>query len=345
MPTLTDTALTAAYFLQEDKWKDAARKSEYMAEVNAALALIENTTADIKDISDSGKKRKVKIYWNKFTAAAAGTSEPDFCTITGTEADSDSQEYEIDTHVTGKFTLDEAQYEDNILNPSEVFADNMLKVLKTNDEKVAATLVSKLDSFTSPNLYTTTGIGCPGVVSPESWATTWIPAHLWTPELMHYFLNVKRINKFANPFLLDGKNLNAQLWQSMMNAANANGAGAAAMIKTIKYYEDLVNVEAVSPSKTFMVDRGSVAFVSRSRWTGASQTAPIIESEIGRKKYSIPSKNIPGMNYDVYITTECSGPFKKHNVLVHGMYGLYNGPAATNGSTGVIEFKCGACPS
>lgn len=345
MPTLTASALTAAMYLQKDLFADSAKKADYIAEVNAANALIENTTAKIQNvIGNPDKKQKVKIYWNKFCGPTAGTSEPNFCTISGDQADSDSEEYEIDTHVTAKFTLDEALYEDNMLNISEVFADNMLKAKKVADEKVAQVLVSKLDAMTSPNLYQEYP-GCPGVVSPESWATTYLNPSLWTPEIMYYFMNVKRINKFSNAFLLDGKNLGFKMWESMMNAANANGAGSNNMMKTLKYYEDLVNVEAVSPGKTFMVDRGSVAFASRSRWSGVSAANPIIESDIARKKYSEASENIKGLTYDVYITTECSGPYKKHNVLIHGMYGLYNGAKNCNEGTGVLEFTCGACPS
>lgn len=345
MPTLTSSALTAAYYLQQDKWKDAARKAEYVAEVNAAKALIENTTAQIQDITSSDKKKKIRIYWNKFSAGTPGTSEPNFCTNTGNEADSDHDEYEIDTHVTNKFTLDEALYEDNHLNISEVFADNMLKTLKSCDEKVAQVLISKLDSFTSDNLYTTTGVGCPADPSPLSWASTYIPPTMWTPEIMHYFLTVARINKFSAPFLLDGKNLNYKMWESFMNAANANGNGASKMMQAFKYYEDIVNMETIASGKTFMVEKGTVAFANRARWKGVSSAAPIEEPEISRKKWSEPSRNIPGLVYDVYMDTTCSGPYKKHNVLVHGMYGLYNGPAATNGATGVLEFVCGACPT
>ena len=344
MPTLTASALTASMFLQKSMFADSARKADYVAETNAAIALIENTTAKIQPIvGNADKKQKVKIYWNKFCAPAPGTTEPDFCNITGNQADSDAVEYEIDTHVTGKFTLDEALYEDNALNISEVFADNMLRTKKACDEQIAQSLIAKLDAFTSPNLYQEAP-GCPGVASPQSWAQTYIAPHLWTPELMNYFRNVARINKFSAPFLLDGKNLNAQAWLAMMNAANANGSGASKMMQAMKYYEDLVNMEAVASGKTFMVDRGTVAFASRSRWANYTAANPIIESDISRKKYSEASENIPALKYDVYITTECSGPYKKHNVLVHGMYGLYNGAENCNEGTGVLEFVCGACP-
>lgn len=345
MPTLSASAITTAYFLQRDKWKDANRKADYVAEVNAAKALIENTTAQIEDIKSPDKKKKIRLYWNSFAPANSGTVEPNFCTITGTEADSAYGEYEIDTHVSQKFTLDEALYEDNSLSISEVFADNMMKIKKAADEKVAQVLISKLDAFSSPNLYTQKGVGCPSVVSPESWASTYIEPTKWTPEVMFYLQQVARINKFGAPFLLDGKNLAFKQWEAMMNANNANGAGAKSMMQAFKYYEDLPNMLAVAATKTFMVERGTVAFANRARWSGNTAVNPIIEDDISRKKYSEASDNIPGLTYDVYITTECSGPYKKHNVMIHAMYGLYNGPASAAGGSGVLEFVCGACPT
>ena len=346
MPTLTDSALTAAMYLQKDMFADSKRNAEYIAETNTAKVLIENTTAKIADvIGNPDKKVKVKIYFNKFCDDTVGTTEPNFCTISGPQADSGGEEYEIDTHVTGKFTLDEALYEDNNLNISEVFADNMLKVKKNCDEKISKVLIAKLGAFASPNLYQVSP-GCPGVVGPPAdWTTTFLNPSYWTPEIMYYFLNVKRMNKFASPFLLDGKNLGFKAWEAAMKAADANGAGASKMMQTLKYYEDLPNIEEVSPGKTYMVDKGTVAFASRSRWVKNTAANPILEPEISRKKYSEKSENLPGVNYDIYITTTCSGPYKKHNVLVHGMYGLYNGATGCGDATGVLEFECGACPT
>lgn len=344
MATLTASALTAALFLQKDMFADAARKAEYIAEVNVANALIENTTAKVVDVvGNSDKKMKAKIIWSKNCNNNVVTTAPNFCVITGDEADSDSQEFEITRNVSDTFSLDEAQYEANQLNVAEVFADNMLKTKKNCDQKVAEVLASMLGTFAGDNLLTDTP-GCPADPAPLDWGTTFIPPTYWTPELMYYFLKVKRKNKFNAPFLLDGKNLGFKMWEAMMKAAEANGSGAANMMKVIKYYEDYVNIEAAAPGKTYMIDRGTLAFASRSRWKGKTAQSPIIESDLARIKYSEPSENIKGLTYDVYITTECSGPYKKHNVLVHGIYDLFNGPANCNGGTGVLEFECGQCP-
>ena len=344
MPTLTCSELTTAYYLQKDMWKDSARNADYVAEVNAAKAIIENQTAKIELVNNANKTISARIYWSKFCNEDTTVGAPNYCVITGDQADSACKDYAIDQQVYKKFTIDEALYQTNNLNVAEVFADNMLKTRKVLDEKITQMMIASLDGFTSANLYTTTGIGCPGVASPANWATTFIPPTFWTPELMNYFQTVARINKFRSPFLLDGKNLNATIWKSMMNAGNADGSGANKMVSLMKYYEDLVNVEAISPGKTFMIDRGTVAFKSVATWAGKTATSPVIDAD-GRKKYSEASENIPGLVYDIYITEECSGKFTKHNVLVDANFGVFNGAESCDSATGVLEFKCGACPT
>lgn len=344
MPTLSCAVLTAGYFTQKEMFKDSARNAEYIAEVNVMKAITANQTANITYLEDSKKKKTARIFWNKFCDTTTSTTDPDFCVITGPEADAECKDYAITRQVSKTFTVDEALYENSNLSAAEVIADLMMKTKKALDEKIASVSVAVIDGFTSPNLYTQKGIGCPGVVGPpENWASTYIPPALWTPELMHYFLDVKRINKFTAPFLLDGKNLSATAWKAMMNAGNANGSGADKMIGVLPYYEDLVNVQAVSPNKTFMIDRGVLALANRARWTGNNATNPIQEKE--RWKYSEASDNIPGITYDVYVTEVCSGPYTKLNFLVHTTWDLFNAPTNCYGSNGILEFVCGPCPT
>ena len=344
MPTLTPSALVEAQVLADKMFADSARKADYVVEVNAAKAIIENTTAEMTIVERTDKTLTVSAKFNQFCDDDVSTSTPNYCTISGTEADSGKKDYIIESNVNKKFTIDEANYRTNFLDFGAVFADNMLKSMKAMDEKIAQVCVSKLQSFTSDNLNTVNGIACPGVVSPESWATTYIKPSNWAPSIMGYFAKTARINKFSSPFLLDGKNLFDHFVATQVNEGNADGKGAAAWFKMMKYYEDLINVEAVASGSTFMVQRGAVAFASKAYWEKFSEAAPKTDAS-GRLKYSVNSKNIPGVKYDVYVTEECSGKDVKYNVLLDLNYDVFNGPAACNDATGVLEFVCGACPS
>lgn len=348
MPTLTAAALTAIYYSAESLFADGQKKADYVAEVNAAKAVIENTTAKINVLDSNNKVREAKIYWNKKTTTTitdCAAAPIDLCALTGDQSDADGKTFNIEECTSAGFVVDDALYAGSNLNANEVFADNMLKTMKALDEAITQKIIAKIDSFSSPNLFEG-GIGCPGVVSPESWAQTFIEPSLWTPELMAYFLQVSRINKFASPFLLDGDNLYTQFFRAMNNASNADGSGAKSMMDKIKYYEDMVNMAVVNGAtrKTFMIERGTLAFSSYALWAKNGMSNPLNHGA-GQFKFSVPSKNIPGLVYDVYTKEECSGAYEKHTVTLKAQYDVFNGPAAVDGSTGVLEFICGACPT
>lgn len=350
MATLTAAALTAIYYSAESLFADSQKKADYVAEVNAAKAIIENTTAKINVLDANNKVRTAKIYWNKKTTTTIKdcAEDPiDLCALSGDESDADGKTFEISECTSAGFVVDDALYAGSNLNANEVFADNMLKTMKALDEAIAQKIIAKVDSFSSANLDTTTGIGCPGQVSPSvSWAQTYIQPSYWTPEVMAYFLRVARLNKFANPFLLDGDNLYTQFFKATNNANNADGSGAKSMMDKMKYYEDMVNMAVVNGAtrKTYMIERGTLAFSSYSLWAKNGMSNPLPHGA-GQFKFSVPSKNIPGLVYDVYTKDECSGEYEKHTVTLKANYDVFNGAPALNGSTGVLEFICRECPT
>lgn len=342
MATLTCAELTAAYFLAQTMFADSAKKADYVVEVDSARALIENSTAQVQYLEDPKKEREARIYWTKFCNTTTSTDTPDFCTITGTEADAVCKDYAITLEVSKKFTIDDANYVNSNLNTIEVYADNMLKTMKVLDEKLGQMILAKLATFVSANLYQEAGPGC----SDETgdWITTYIPPVRWTASIYAYFMKVAKMNHFSSAFLLDGENLFDIIVAAGLNEGNAEGKGAAAAVKLMKTYSDLFNMTSVAPSTTYMIERGTVAFGNKSLWKGTTaQNAIDRGGDIGFK-YSQASLNLPGVTYDVYTTRDCSGPYEKLNTLIHTRFDLFNGAEGCDGQTGVLEFKCGACP-
>lgn len=349
MPTLTPSALTAIYYSAEKMYKDGQLKEDYTAEVNAALAVIDNTTVKIELKDEDDKPRTATVYWSKKPTSNLGdcTETPNnLCALTGNEADSAKKDYTVSECVTNSFTVDENLYQSNYLRAEDVMSNDLLLAMKEMDEAVSQKMIAKIDSFSSANLYTKVGIGCPADPSPLSWAQTYIQPQFWTPEIMGYFKQVARINKFSSPWLLDGDNLYNKLFQTEHNQANADGKGAFSMLRGMKYYEDLYNMPIVNPSdsKTFMINRGTTAFSSYAYWDKfGPENAQ--DHGSGQFKFSVKSKNIPGLTYDVYTLSVCSGRHMKHTWTLEGHYDLFNGPPANSGATGILEFICGACPA
>lgn len=346
MPTLTPSVLVESQVLAEKMFADSARKADYVVEVDAAKAIIENTTADVTITENSQKEQTASIKWSKFCNDDVEETElASHCDPSGGDAaDSAKKDYIISSVISKKFTIDEGNYKSNFLNFPEVYADNMLKSLKSMDEKLAKMIVAKVQSFTSENLYQVTGIACPGVVSPEDWTETYIKPSNWSPSIMGYFAKVARLNKFNSPFLLDGKNLFDLAVAAQVNQGNANGKGDAAWFNLMKIYNDIVNVEAVASGSTFMIQRGATAFASKVFWGSFNETNPK-DGASDLIKYSVPSRNIPGVKYDVYVKRSCSGKYDSYNVGLELNFDVFNGAEACNGATGVLEFICGNCPS
>lgn len=350
MATLTCAALTAIYYSAETVYADGQKKSDYVAEVNAAQAIIENTTATINLIDNANKPRTARVFWSKLCNVTVGdcaTTPIDVCTIPEVEADAACADYTIGGCVWASFSVDEAKYVGSNLNFNDVIADNMLLTLKSMDEKVTQFIIAKVDSFSSPNLMTTSGIGCPSIITPTpNWGVTNIDPAYWNMNLMSYFLQVARINKFDNPFLLDGDNLYAQYFNAMAEAGDANGSGNKVKASKVKYYEDMVNMAIVNPSvrKTFLINKGAVAFKSYALWEKNKMTNPL-EHGAGKFKFSVASKNLPGVTYDVYTETVCSNEYNKHKFLFKLNLDVFSGPVGCNAGTGVLEFACAPCPT
>jgi hypothetical protein len=343
---LTSSTLTAAYYLAKKMYADDARKADYVADVDAAKAIVENSVSNekIKYLESADKEHTARVYWSKFCSTTTSTSAPNFCSFTGNEADSAKKDYEIELQANASFTIDEKNYEDNHLNVPEVFADNMLKTKKNLDEKITQMLLAKLATFASANQYQYAGgIGC----SDETgdFMTTFIPPNYWTPKVFAYFLKVAKQNKFNSPFLIDGENLFDIIIDAQLGEGNANGKGAAAAIKLMKVYSDLKNMTTVAPSKTYMVERGTIAFANKVLWKKGTAINPIKRGDHIGFKYSEASENIPGLFYDVYTKTSCSSEYEKVDVLVSTRFDLFNGTEGCNGQTGILEFECGACPT
>jgi len=342
MATLTCAELTAAYFLAQTMFADSAKKSDYVVNVESAKALIENSTANVEYLTDPKKEREARIYWTKFCNTEVSTGAPNFCTISGTEADADCKDYAITMEVSKAFSIDDANYVNSNLNVIEVYADNLLKTMKALDEKLAQLILAKLATFTSANLYTQAGIGCSD--DTGLWATTFIPPIYWTPKVFAYFQKVAMMNNFTSPFLIDGENLFDIIVAAKLDAGNANGSGSAKAVELMKIYSDLKNMTAIAPGMTYMIERGTVAFANKSLWKGTTAVNAIDRGGDIGIKYSEASKNLPGVIYDVYATKDCSGAYEKTNVLIHTRFDLFNGAEGCSGQTGVIEFECGACP-
>lgn len=318
-------------------WADASARKDYQAEVNALTVLRANQTATLKEIEDPEKDRTLKIQWITDCTDADQGDCTDDCVIGGPELEADCKTYALNLcHKIG-FTIEEKVFRTSEFSRAEVLAKALLKKSKTMDEWITQQVVAQLDAMSGVNQHDDT-MPMAEVVGTE----TYIGAPYWTAELMAYFAQVSIINKMRNSFFLSGTNLFSATWLAKMNAMNADGKGADNMFSSQDFNFDLFNIDGVlGVRKSLLIERSAYAFATKAYYSDI----PVEYNGAGITRFSIPSKNLPGVRYDVNYTTRCAANKMYHDYSLEWHGGFFQNPLPCNSEmTGVLSFVCGVAP-
>ena len=253
--------------------------------------------------------------------------------MSGAELGSDSKDYTLSFCKEYSFTVDEMSFRGNELTMDEVVAKGFLKADKALSEAITKSGVSRLESFKGTNLIDG-GIGTVNAATTE----TDVAAADWNAQMFAYLYRIGIQNQMSNPFLLSGNNLFEDRLTTMLAESNANGKGNANLYKLMRTYFDLFTIDALNDPKlkTYMVNRGAVAFASKVHY-GA---VPTKYEGAGQSRFSIASRNLDGVRYDVFYTNRCSGITIKHDFKVIATYDYFLNPTGCDaGRTGVLAFN------
>lgn len=312
---------------------DDMMKADFEANVETWKAIKAEQNANVQILEDGEKDRDVKLTWINSCGDAVEDSDGDDCDLAGNELGTDSKVYSLGFSKQYKFTVDEMTYRTNDYSMEDVVAKGFLKADKALSEAIAKSGVSRIESFKGVN-QVTDGVGTVNGVTTE----TDIAAADWNERLFAYLYRVGIQNEMTNPFLLSGGNLFEDRLITMLSQANAEGKGAAALYKLMRTYFDLFNIDPLnSPDlKTYLINRGSIAFASKVHY-GA---VPTEYNGAGQSRYSIASRNLPGVRYDVFYTNRCSAATMKHDFKVIAKYDYFLNPTGCDGTrTGVLAFN------
>lgn len=327
--------LAVVQAMAADRWQNAGNKKDYIANVESAMAVLENQSGvNLVELKDSGKDRKISLEWpEKCTITVSECS--DDCTITGSDVTPVCKEYDVECLGETAFKVGERGYRTKTMEMQQAMADNLLKHMKAMDEKVAALILAGLDANAGVNAFT----DAPGNVVSD---LTYITAQHWNEYLFGYLALVARMNKMKSPVVLDGKNLFQLYWNKQKEAANSDGKGAWAKLTSINTpYFDPENLIGGYAGITYIFDNGSVYFASKV-WNPQG-AANAIKKAGDRYLYSLPSNNLPGISYDIVTQETCSNNefYVATKIQLHG--GFYTNPyPCDETNTGILRFKCGA---
>ena len=332
----TKSVLADVLIKMDNMWTDNMIKPDFEANVEVVKAVMAEQTAKVTELEDPEKDRDVKIHWIKPVTTTPGDIA-DQCTIGGAELESDNKTYALGYAKTTGFSVTEEVHRTNMLGMTDVIAKGFLMRMKDLDELVAQTLIAKIEAYKGTN-QVTGGKGT--VVGTE----TYIDPTSWDANLFAYLIRVGILNRFSNPFILSGSNLYDQEFNAIMEALNANGKGDAAKFKAMRKYFDLFNIDTVNTPdlKTYLINRGALAMAFKSRFKGK-----MVEYTHGadQKRFSIPSRNLPGVVYDVRYNNECTANDIKHNWSFDTRFDIFNNPTSVAARTGVLSFINGEVPA
>jgi len=324
-----ETTLANIQVKTAEYWKDAIQKQDYVADCNVIKALKAQQTAKVGKFLTGKKDRTVEISW--MNACDIDDQACTHCAFNGNELSTNMDEKVITQCRESVFYVNEKDFVDNVHDFEEAITEGFLAASKVLDEWWAGRAVAALNAAKGVN---EVGDGSKGDVSGTD--TYVLPAY-WDADLMSYLYLVSKVNKFVNPYLISGKNLFESKYVAEIEACCENDAQK---FGAFPIYFDLFNIDAANGGDfyTYMVHRGAFAFVTKAYYG----SAPMKYMEDWR--WSMASKNIDGVVYDVHYKNECNetdgGVTHYYKLITYGDIFL-NPRGCTDTRTGVLTFICG----
>lgn len=318
--------------MADDIWDDPIKNNDLIADVESALAVLQNQSVNFREITTGNKKRVLSVEWLTDCSAEV-TSCSDDCTITGSDATPQCKEYEIECLGEISFQTFDRVYRERTIERQESEAFLMLSKMRALDNFVAQTILTGILAGVGVNQFT-------GGVGDVVGTNTYIAPQYWDDSIWGYFARVARGNKFRNPYIITGDNLFQLIWNRMKETVNADGKAGANKIASFRYYLDPENVETIAPSTTFMLHKTAVAFLNKAWYPVNGANA--VQLTADRRAFSIESKNIPGIYYDVITERGCESNdfYTGVKLQLHGMF-VTNPYPCDDDVTGILRFECG----
>lgn len=319
------SALLAYQVPADELWASSTITNEFVANVEVVKAIKANQTARLAPLTGSEKDRTLRLIWLSACDLALSDVTND-CSWTGTELQSNVKEMTLTRRKSVAFFVNDKEWRSNQFNKEEAIAKGMLKAMKLLDNHIAAETVPYLNSFAGVNQYQG------GLAQGTGYDT--IPAAYWTADLFGEFHLLAKYNHFQSPYLISGKNLYKEGWNAQMNVVNSDSKDELNKFNSMRAYYDIFNIDTVNTPdySTFLMDVGAVALESKVYYPN------MVEYRFDTR-YSVASKNIPGISYDVIYKEACANNEITHNFLLTATWGIWNNPVGCDtDETGVLRF-------
>lgn len=316
-------------------------EKEYVPDVEPALAVLQNQTAQFRILQDPEKDREVKVYWLDDCDDEDPTECTARCVLEGDEIGDNCANYALGECFEKSFSVTERRFRTSLHSREEVVARAMLKKMMLMDQEWAARVLAFLNASAGVNSYA-------GQYSVSGNAT-YIPAHAWNPDVFGYIDTVLWKNKLnASVKMLSGTLLKQYMWKVGMETSDPTGASAQAKMTSfgVPYFDrrmdDLLFEKAV-----ILFDPNSAALVTKAENEAYGEQGRVVDTSSGPRvrMYTQESMNLPGIVYDLYYQEVCTGSpddiTHTWKIVTRGDTFL-NPLGCNNDRTGILKFVCGS---
>jgi hypothetical protein len=305
--------------------------NDYQGEATALAAHLARQTARVNFIEGAGINKKTRtftVYWEDLCDLTT-TTVTDECTASSNETTDDSTTYALDGSREINFKESWKRFRTAPHDLEMSIAKKLGAALNTMDEYLSGQFITFLAASKGAHEYTAMPYGAANGLDWE------INESQWTDDLVPHLRLAARFAKFPSFYLLDGLNLLTTVEKGRFYGQNDNGRGENALWNSLNYVWDPLKMSEVAPSLTFMVNPGSVAFVSGNYWD------PVPVTFGGdHRMFTVASPNLPGVSYDVHELQTCSSDDFVTSWKIRANYKLLLNPeGCTADRTGVLSFK------
>lgn len=292
----TATELMNIQLMSERMWTDGILAREGEPQAGAAIAVLENQNARFSELNNRDKDLKIDVSWID-TCALEDEACEDNCDLTEALLETGKETYQPDICRKSGFSVDAETSRTNSYDTQEAAAKGLAKAIQNLDEFWARQVLVKLNTFAGYNVYPT-----PWTFDPAA-MTTNVPAADYHLSMTANLMIQARMNRLGTPYYIENGLLEAERLNAQLDAGNAEGRGNNARVNALNMYSDPLNfaLSGVSDS-LFGVAASAVAFKTVNR----NPDSPIvIGGSVGQTRYTVNSRVLPGVKYDVYHTVTC----------------------------------------
>ena len=309
----TETILMEQRFRADEMMLDKRIALQYQPQIASLPGLLGLQTASLNTALNSIDKKEYDVEITWMNACDDFEIDDISCELGGEEPSTNSQLYTLRKRFTHGFSVREDAFRDNDYAMQEAISKTLLRIDKTIAERFNRYMIDFINASAGVNVVPDR----PGFTTDAVNRRTDIDAAEWTAPIMAYLSRVMLLNRLRNGIILTGSNLYETLLVDGAMQANDDGKGDMILWNGMNFLFDLPNVDAVNAPDmyTYLLTQGAYAVVNKT-WNPDTPSQNFHDI-----RYTMPSRFIPGMKYDVFYNNECQKDGGDTDIDAEGTFG------------------------